>query len=391
MLLPLLSLFLAAFSIGTTEFVIAGLLPDISRDLGVSIPSAGLLVTGYAIGVAIGGPILSLLTSRFPRKPTIVSLMVIFVVGHVLCAIAPNYLLLMAARIVVSFSHGSFFGLAAIISVSLVPPERRGFALSLVFAGISVANIVGVPLGTFIGNALGWRATFWVVGSVAIFAGLAMFVFLPRDAAQQRQGATIADQFRVLGHPQVYMTYAIIVLAMIGFFSFFTFIAPFLVEVTHIQPPYVPALLLLFGLGATIGILVGGRLGDWRPVQTLLFTFPVQTLVYSSVLLFAPNPYAMTFLLFAVGASVMVVNATLQGRILGGAAAAPDLASTLISSVFNIGIAIGAWLGATLLTQGAPYASLPWLGVIMSVLVSLLVIVAIRIDNRRPVTVAPAT
>jgi DHA1 family inner membrane transport protein len=383
MTIALLSLFLAAFSIGTTEFVVAGLLPEVSADLGVSVPTAGLLMSGYAIGVAVGGPIVSLLTSRLPRKPTIIALMGIFVIGHVLCAIAPTYPLLMAARIVVSMSHGCFFGLAAIIAMSLVPPARTSSALALVFAGISVSNIVGVPLGTAIGHAFGWRTSFWVIGAVAIFAAIAMAYALPRGAAAQKAGARLSDQFRVLRRPKVYMTYIIIVVMMIGFFSLFTFIAPFLTDVSGVGSDYVPGLLLLFGAGATIGIFAGGRLGDWRPSLTLLVAFPAQAAVYAGMVLLGANAAAMAVLLFLMGATGMVTNASMQNRVLKGAAEAPDLASTLISSVFNIGIAIGALVGAAVLANGAGYARLPWIGIATAIATALLVVLALRIDRRR--------
>lgn len=389
MTLALLSLFLAAFSIGTTEFVVAGLLPEISRDLGVSIPTAGLLVSGYALGVAVGGPILSLLTSRFPRKTMVLVLMAVFVGGHVLCALAPSYELLMAARIVVSMSHGTFFGLAAIIAVSIVPEERRGRAVSLVFAGITVANIVGVPLGTAIGNAFGWRATFWVVAGVAVLAALAMALALPRGVAGAQKRATIAAQFRVLGSHKVWLSYAIIVCMMIGTFSFFTFIAPFLTEVSSVPREIVSGLLLLFGLGATLGIFVGGRLADWRPAETMVLGFVLQILVFGAVLAFSSNPVVMGGLLFCVGGSGFLVGAALQNRILRGAAHAPDLASTLISSVFNIGIAGGAYIGATALGNGAGYAQLPWFGFGLAFVTSGLAIVAFLLD-RRPARVLAA-
>jgi DHA1 family inner membrane transport protein len=384
----LVSLFLAAFAIGTTEFVPAGLLPDIATDLNVSVPTAGLLISGYAAGVAVGGPILSLLTSRFPRKPTILFLMGIFVAGHVFCAMAPSYGLLMAARIVVSLSHGSYFGLMAIVTMSLVPPEKQGSAIAFVFAGISVANLFGVPIGTFIGNAWGWRATFWVVGAVGIIAAAAMFVFLPKGAAQQREGATLGDQFRVLGNPQVYMTYAIIVAMMIGFFSFFTFISPWLTGVGLLPAAYVPGVLLLFGLGATVGIFIGGRLGDWRPEATLVWAFPVQVVVFALALLLTGNPIIAAVLVFAIGAANMITNATLQTRILNGAAAAPDLASTLISSVYNIGIAVGAYLGAIALEGGMSYAQLPWFGVFASAVAGAIAVLTITLERRRRLAAA---
>jgi DHA1 family inner membrane transport protein len=384
----LLSLFTAAFAIGTTEFVPAGLLPDIASDLGVSVPTTGLLVSGYAAGVAVGGPLLSIITSRFPRKPTILFLMAIFVAGHVFCALAPTYSMLMLARVVVALSHGSYFGLMAIVTMSLVKPEQQGRAIAFVFAGISVANLFGVPIGTFIGNAWGWRATFWVVGAVGILAAIAMTIYLPKVAAPQREGTTLGDQFRVLGNPQVLTSYAMIVAMMIGFFAFFTFVSPWLTDVGLLPAAWVPGVLLLFGLGATVGIFVGGRLGDWNQARTLLIAFPLQVLVFAVALLVTGNPIIAAGLVFLIGFANMITNATLQTRILRGAAEAPDLASTLISSVYNIGIAIGAYLGAIALERGMVYAQLPWFGVICSAIAAVICVATIAFERRR--RLAPA-
>lgn len=379
----LISLFLAAFSIGTTEFVPAGLVPDIAADLNVSVPTAGLLISAYAAGVAVGGPIVSLMTSRFPRKLTILCLMAIFVLGHAFGALAPNYATLLAARLVISITHGSFFGLMAIITMSLVPPEKQGSAIAFTFAGISVANLLGVPLGTFIGNAWGWRMTFWVVGGIGIVAALAMAIFLPGKAAPQREGATLGDQFRVLLKPEVYLPYAIIVVMMIGFFSFFTFVSPWLTEVGHLPKDYVPWVLLAFGLGATIGITVGGRLNDKFSSETLLWSFPLQVVVFSVALLLGGSPIVASVAVFLVGLTNLFTNAPLQTRILNGASEAPDLASTLISSVYNTGIAAGAWLGAAALERGMAYDSLPMFGAIASAIAGAIAVVTVSVHRRR--------
>jgi DHA1 family inner membrane transport protein len=384
MTLALFSLFLAAFSIGTTEFVVAGLLPEISRDLAVSIPTAGLLVTGYALGVAIGGPIFSLITSRFPRKPTILVLMAVFLVGHALCALAPNYELLLVGRLVVSITHGTFFGLAGVAAVSIVPEERRGFALALVFAGISVANIVGVPLGTAVGNAWGWRATFVVVGAIALVATAAMIFALPKGLAAGSAGASLRSQFRGLLPHQVWLSYLVIIVMMIGFWSLFTFVAPFLTTVSGVEPAVVPWILLIFGVGATAGIMLGGRLSDWRQRELPALGFLAQLAVYVAIIAFAANGAAMTILAFAIGFAVFFVTAPLQDRILKGAGDAPDLASTLISAVYNTGIATGAFIGASMLSGGAAYTQLPWVGLWLAVVTVALALLSWWLDGRSP-------
>lgn len=380
--LALASLFLGAFAVGTTEFVPAGLVPAISGDLGVSIPTVGLLISVYAAGVAIGGPILSLLTSRFPRKPMILVLMGIFFVGHVFAALAPSFDLLMLARVVISLTHGSYFGLMAIIATSLVPLERQGIAIAFTFGGISVANVLGVPLGTAIGDAFGWRTTFWIVGGIGIVAGIAMALFVPKDAAHREQHASMAEQFRVLGNPQVYLTYAMIVVMMVGFFSLVTFVSPWLTIVGGVPSSSVPWVLLLFGVGSVISILVGGRLNDRYPNQTLMLSFVFWTAVFA-LALFAPgNATIAVIAVLGIGLT-NVNNATLQTRILRGAAAAPDLASTLISSVYNTGIAIGAYLAAFALERGVGYAQIPWFGVVCSIAAGIICVLTLAAESRR--------
>lgn len=378
----LLSLFLAAFAIGTNEFVVAGLLPDISRDLSVSIPVAGLLISGYAIGVAIGGPVLSLLTSRFPRKPMVLAMMGIFVAGNVLCALAPTYGVLMAARLVVSASHGTFFGIAMIIAVNIVPANRRGAALSLVLAGITVANLLGVPGGTAIGHLWGWRATFWIIAGIAVLAALAMAILLPATNAASHSRSLIGHQFRVLAHRQVWQSYVIIILWMVGFWTFFTYIAPYLTNVTGFRDDQIAPLLLVFGLGATAGIFIGGRLADWKPAPTLLGAFPVQVASFVALLIFATNAGAVSVLMFVLGFLTFAPSSTLQNRVLHHAREAPELASTLISSVFNIGISAGALAGAAMLSRGVAYERLPLFALAFAVVTSIAAAYSVWLDRR---------
>jgi DHA1 family inner membrane transport protein len=258
--LSLFSLVLTAFTIGTAEFVIAGLLPAVSTDLGVSIPTTGFLITAYAIGVAVGGPIVTLLTRSLPRKTTILILVAVFTFGQALCALAPNYPLLMAARLLVSVGHGAYFGVAAIVATRIVGPQKSGRAIALLLSGITVANILGVPGGTAIGNLFGWRATFWAVGLLGLVALAFIVALLPRDAAPERRAGSMAGEFRVLARPAIYMSFAVIVVAMVGQFAVFTFIAPYLIEVTGTPDPPVPWLLQLYALVSTIGDLIGRRL-----------------------------------------------------------------------------------------------------------------------------------
>jgi DHA1 family inner membrane transport protein len=380
--LPLLALFLTSFAIGTAEFVIAGLLPEVSTHLGVTIPTAGYLITAYAIGVAVGGPVLGLLSAKFSRKATLLALVGTFTIGQALCALAPNFEMLMVARLIVSFAHGAFFGVATIVASNLVPAEKRGSAVALLLAGITIANILGVPAGTAIGNVLGWRATFWAVGLLALIALLANAWLLPADPARHEEKSNLRNEFRALGRQGVYVSLIIIIAAMIGQFSLFTYIAPLLITVTGISADIMPWLLLLFGIGSTLGVFIGGRLTDWKLMPSLIGILLLQALIYAllTAVVHAPIPMAISVLLW--GGASFAFGAPVQTRILNWANAAPNLASTLIPSAFNIGIALGAVIGSTALEHGLGYALLPWIGCLFSIIGAGIALVSWTIEKR---------
>src|ERR1700752_1084336 len=264
--LPLLALALASFGIGTTEFVIMGLLPDVAGDLGVTIPHAGLLVTGYALSVAFGSPFLAIATARMDRRRALLLLIGIFILGNLLCALAPNYALLMAARIATALCHGAFFGLGAVVAATLVPGQKKGQAIAMLFAGLALANVLGVPFGTALGEAVGWRYTFWAVVVVGFAAAFALYAWLPRDIPAPRM--QLIHEARSLGSTQVILAMLISVAVSASLFSVFTYITPILENVTMISPHEVTFMLLLFGIGLTAGNFIGGRLGDWEVVPS---------------------------------------------------------------------------------------------------------------------------
>ncbi len=363
--LPLFALAIAAFGIGTTEFVIMGLLPDVARDLAVSIPAAGLLVSGYALGVTIGAPILAVVTAKMPRRQALLGLIGVFIAGNLLCAIAPGYGLLMAARVVTAFCHGAFFGIGSVVASSLVAPNRRAQAIALMFTGLTLANVLGVPLGTALGQAFGWRSTFWAVTGIGVLAAGALALCLPRQLEMPQ--TSIAREFRVMRNPQVLMVLGISVLASASLFSVFTYITPILEEVTHFTPHEVTLVLLLFGLGLTVGGTLGGKLADWRRMPSLIASLALIGLVQ---VVFAgtmhlPIPLLVTIFLWGVLAFAIVP--TLQILIVDRASDAPNLASTLNQGAFNLGNATGAWLGGMAIGAGVPLTQLPWVGVAMAV------------------------
>lgn len=385
--LPLLALALASFGIGTTEFVIMGLLPDVAADLGVTIPTAGLLVTGYALSVAFGSPFLAVATAKMDRRKALLVLAGVFILGNILCALAPNYWLLMGARVVTALCHGAFFGLGSVVAAALVPPQKKAQAIAMMFAGLTVANILGVPFGTGLGHALGWRTTFWAVAVIGAAAALALAAWLPR--AIPVPPMRLAQEARSLGSTQVILAMAISVLASASLFSVFTYIAPILLNVTHLSPHAVTLMLLLFGAGLTLGNFIGGRLGDWRLMPTVIGVF---TLLGPTVALFAFTSawaWAAAATIFVWGVLAFALVPPLQMRVVIEASHAPNLASTLNQGAFNLGNATGAWIGEVVLTAGLPYAQLPWIGTALAVGALVLSIVSHRLDARAGVA-APA-
>jgi DHA1 family inner membrane transport protein len=357
--LPLLALAVASFGIGTTEFIIMGLLPDLARDLGVSIPRAGMLVTGYALGVTFGAPLVALAMARLPRKTALLALLGVFIAGNVLCAIAPSYTLLLLARVLTALCHGAFFGIGAVVASGLVPRAQRSRAIALMFAGLTLANIFGVPLGTALGQWAGWRAAFWAIVPIGALAAIAIALLLPRQA--EAAPARLMREFGVLRRPQVLLAMSMSVLSSASLFSVFTYITPLLENVTGLSPRHVTFVLLLFGVGITIGNLVGGRLADWRQTPALIGIFSVYALV-GVALVFASHSVMPAIVCVLVwGAVSFSPGAALQTRVVDHAFEAPNLASTLNQSAFNFGNAIGAWTGGVALSAGAAYDTLPWL------------------------------
>ncbi|PZQ84889.1 MAG: MFS transporter [Ancylobacter novellus] len=365
MQLPLLALAMASFGIGTTEFVIMGLLPEVATDLGVSIPAAGLLVTGYALGVVIGAPIVAIITNSLPRKGTLMGLASVFVLGNLLCAIAPDYWFLMGARVVTAFCHGAFFGIGAVVAANLVPPRQRASAIALMFAGLTLANVLGVPLGTALGQAAGWRSTFWAVVVIGILAVSAIALWVPRDIPHS--AGNILREFAVLKRPQVLLTMMMSVLASASLFTVFTYIAPLLRDVTGLTPHVVTYVLLLFGVGITIGNILGGKLADWRLMPSLMATFVGLAAVLVVLVFTSASAAAVIATIFVWGILVFAVVPPIQMRVVDAAVGAPNLASTLNQGAFNLGNAAGAWIGGAAITLGVGYVDLPWIGAALSV------------------------
>jgi len=384
--LPLLALFFAAFAFGTTEFVIAGVLPQVAAGLGVSIPNAGYLVSGYAIGIAVGGPLFTIVTARMPRKTLLLWLLIIFTIGQAACALAPDFFSMLVLRVAIAFAHGVYFGVAMVVAVGLVREDQRGMAVALILAGLTVSSVVGVPLGTAIGNVFGWRATFWAMFVLGIIAVVAMLLLVPRGTGTVTAPAGLRNEVRVLGRQQVWTCLVIMLMLMICQFVPYTYITPLLQEVTGIDAATVPWVLLLSGLGATAGVFIGGKLSERFLMPTLMFLPLLQGLMLLIIYLVSPYPLPMVAALFVWSGVNFAIGTPIQTRILTWTADAPNLASSLIPSGFNVGIAIAASLGAVLLNAGFGYRSLPLFGVAAMVVAAIAAIASYAWEKRAGVT-----
>jgi DHA1 family inner membrane transport protein len=379
--IPLLALAISAFAIGTTEFVIMGLLPEVARDLAVSIPSAGLLVSGYALGVAVGAPLLAVVTSRMPRKLALQLLMGVFIVGNTLCAIASDYSVLMIARVVTSFAHGSFFGIGAVVAASLVPQEKRASAIALMFTGLTLANVLGVPFGTFVGQEFGWRAAFWIVSGFGVLSLAGVTALVPNRHDSGPAG--LGHEVRVLKDPQVWAALAMTVLGFGGVFVVFTFIAPILEQVSGFSPRAVTLILVLFGVGLTIDT-VGGKLADRALMPSLMGILAALAVVMAIFARTSHSQVAAAITVFVWGIAAFATVPPLQMRVVEKADKAPNLASTLNIGAFNVGNAGGAWLGGLVIDHGHSLDTLPWVAAAVSVVALLLTWFASRMDRTAP-------
>jgi DHA1 family inner membrane transport protein len=375
---PLLALAVSAFGIGTSEFIIMGLLPDLAHSFQVSIPKTGILVSGYALSVTLGSPLVALALSRVDRKRALVILMGMFVAGNALCALAPTFLLLLGARILTALCHGAFFGIGSIVASHLVPRSERAQAIALMFAGLTLANVMGVPAGTALGQAFGWRFAFWALVPIGLIAGLGLLFMVP---SQQPEKVHLKHEFHAVIRPQVQLVLALSTLSSISLFCVFTYIAPILEQVTHLSPIAVTRVLMVFGVGITLGNLAGGRLADWKPMPVIVGGIALLVLIFATMPLLEPMVIPAVVMVFLWGCVHFAAGAPLQARVVEQAKGAPNLASTLNQGAFNLGNAIGASLGGIMLTEGVGYRYLS-LGSAAVASVALLVsLVALRVER----------
>ncbi|MFJ9031916.1 MFS transporter [Streptomyces sp. NPDC102274] len=378
--LALLALAIGAFGIGTTEFVIMGLLPEVAADYGVTIPTAGLLVTGYALGVVLGAPLMTVLGTRIPRKRMLMVLMGLFVVGNVLSALAPSFGLMLTGRVVASFAHGAFFGIGSVVAAGLVAPERKAGAIAMMFTGLTVANVVGVPVGTFLGQSAGWRATFIVVAGLGVLglAGIAKLV----PEQPRPEGVRIRHELAAFRNAQVLLAMAMTVLGFGGVFAAITYITPMMTETAGFADSSVTWLLVLFGLGMVAGNLIGGRFADRRLMPLLYVSLGSLAVVLALFTLTAHNKVTAAVTLTLIGALGFATVPPLQKRVLDQASAAPTLASAVNIGAFNLGNALAAWLGGIVIAAGLGYTAPNWVGAALAGSALILAVVSGALERR---------
>ena len=380
--LALYALTAGAFGIGVTEFVIMGLLLEVSRELNVTIAAAGLLISGYALGVTIGAPILTALTARWPRKHVLVGLMVIFVIGNAACALAPTYGWLMAARVLTALTHGTFFGVGAVVATGLVAEDKRASAIAVMFTGLTVATVLGVPFGTWLGQHYGWRSTFWAVTLVGLVAVVVLAALVPQDRTQPEASDWRAD-LRAIARRPVLLGLLTTVLGYAGVFAVFTYIAPLLTGISGFDDSAVSPILLVFGGGLVAGNLLGGKLADRNLIRAILGTLAALALVLGLMTFALDSRIAAVLFTGLLGVAAFATVAPLQMWVLSKAeGAGQSLASSFNIGAFNLGNAIGAWAGGVVIDHGPGLALVPLTAALFPLLAIAAALIAVRASRR---------
>lgn len=374
---------LAVFALGTSEFMLSGLLPPIARDMDVTIPQAGLLISAFAVGMVVGAPLLAVATLRLPRRATLIALITVFGFGQVAGALAPSYAVLFVSRVVSALACAGFWALGAAVAVAMVPVTVRARALAVMIGGLSIANVVGVPAGAFLGEQLGWRSAFWAVAlasAVALVGVVALIPSIPVPARLPR----LSDEVRIYRDRRVWLSVTIVALAAGGVFCTFSYLAPLLTDVTGLDAGWVPTVLALFGVGAVVGTAVGGRFADAHLFGVLLTGIGASTVLLAALALFGGVAPAAIALSFLIGVSCFYTAPALNARMFDVAGAAPTLAAATTTAAFNLGNTGGPWVGGTVIDAGLGYEATAWAGAAIMALAIAATAFALRQDRRTP-------
>lgn len=385
----LIALALGGFGIGLTEFVIMGLLPEVAADFQVSEATAGWLISGYALAVVVGALLLTAAVTRFERKPVLAVLMVLFIAGNLVSAVAPDYLLMMIGRIIAALAHGAFFGIGAVVAASMVAPTKKAGAIAIMFTGLTAANVLGVPFGTMLGQAAGWRSTFWAITGIGVLALVGILTLVPNTGSGQAADGSarggLRGELRAFRSGQVWLSILVTILGYGGMFGAFTYIAFTLTEVSGFSASTVPWLLILFGVGLFIGNTVGGKAADRDVDRTLLVALAVLVVVLVVFALTADNQPMTIASMVLLGGFGFATVPGLQMRVMKYATTAPTLASGANIGAFNVGNALGAWMGGVTITAGLGYTSPIWAGAGITLLgLGVMVFAAAAAKRHRP-------
>ncbi|MDJ0317698.1 MULTISPECIES: MFS transporter [Arthrobacter] len=362
----ILSLAIGGFGIGTTEFAMMGLLPNVAEGVGVSVPTAGHVISAYALGVVIGAPLLIAVSAKMPRKALALSLMALFTVGNLLSVFANDYTTLLITRFIAGLPHGAFFGVAAVLAASMVAPTKRGRAISMVMMGLSVANVLGVPLATFVGQQFGWRWLFVLVALIGVITMVCMSIFVPAQKAHP--DASLRNELSALRRGQMWLTLLIGVVGFGGFFAVYTYVANTMTDVAGFASDFLPIIVGLYGVGMVVGNYVGGRIADWSVMGSI---YLVMGFIAAMLVIYALSVHIQwmaLLMIFVIGASGAMLIPSLQTRLLDVSPGAPTLASSLNHSALNLANALGAFLGGLVITWGWGYTAPALVGAVLAVL-----------------------
>ncbi|MFE2925499.1 Cmx/CmrA family chloramphenicol efflux MFS transporter [Streptomyces goshikiensis] len=374
---------LSVFALGTSEFMLSGLLPPIAEDMDVTIPQAGLLISAFAIGMVIGAPLLAVATLRLPRRTTLVSLISLFGLGQIAGALAPSYELLFASRVVSALACAGFWAVGAAVAIAMVPVDARARAMAVMIGGLSIANVLGVPAGAFLGEHLGWRSAFWSVGAASAVALVGILTLIPRIPLPAEK-PSLGRELRIYRDRQVWLAIGITALAAGGVFCAFSYLSPLLTDVAGLESGWVPWILGLFGIGALAGTTVGGRVADAHLFGVMLWGITASTVFLAALALLASAAAAAIGLSFLIGFSAFFTAPALNARMFNVAGAAPTLAGATTTAAFNLGNTGGPWLGGAVIDAGRGFAATAWAGAAMTVTAIALAALALRLDRRTP-------
>ncbi|MEW2588753.1 Cmx/CmrA family chloramphenicol efflux MFS transporter [Streptomyces virginiae] len=374
---------LSVFALGTSEFMLSGLLPPIADDMAVSIPQAGLLISAFAIGMVIGAPLLAVATLRLPRRTTLIALISIFGLGQVAGALAPSYELLFASRVVAAFACAGFWAVGAAVAIAMVDKDQRARAMAVMIGGLSIANVLGVPAGAFLGEHLGWRSAFWSVAAASAVALVGILALIPRIPLPAER-PTLRRELRIYGDRQVWLAIGITALGAGGVFCAFSYLSPLLTDVAGLDSKWVPWILGLFGIGALVGTTIGGRVADAHLFGVMIWGITASTAFLTVLALLAPVAVAAIALSFLLGVSAFFTAPALNARMFNVAGAAPTLAGATTTAAFNLGNTGGPWLGGTVIDAGLGFSATAWAGAAMTVTAIALAVTALRLDRRTP-------